>query len=127
MLIVPYPKKLHVKPRLVTILTLTIYAKQRPNYALTDIFLEVHNIQIMPYKQFFPVRQLKKYTLLPPVVPPTVYFTLLPLLCGCSKFWLLKTFILLYNLCTSQWHMCLPHLCLVVEAVFVPTPPVVPR
>jgi hypothetical protein len=80
----------HVKPRLFTILTLTIYVKQRPNNAFTDIFLDVHNIQVVPYKQFFPIRKLKKYTLLPPVVPPNVFFSLLPFLdvvpkFGCSK------------------------------------------
>jgi hypothetical protein len=54
--------------------------KQRPNNAFTDIFLDVHNIQVVPYKQFFPIRKLKKYTLLPPVVPPNVFFSLLPFL-----------------------------------------------
>jgi hypothetical protein len=55
MLVVLYPKMLHVKPHLFTILTLTIYVKQRPNNAFTDILLDLHNIQVMPYKQFFPV------------------------------------------------------------------------
>jgi hypothetical protein len=80
MLVLPYPKMLYVKMRLFTILTLTIHVKQRPNNAFTDILLDVRNIQVMPYKQFFPVGKLKKYTLLPLVVPPIVFFALLPLL-----------------------------------------------
>jgi hypothetical protein len=70
---------LHIKSRLFTILTLTIYVKQRPNNSFTDIFLDVHNIQIVPYKQI-PSKEAKKYTLLPPVVPPNVFFSLLPFL-----------------------------------------------
>jgi hypothetical protein len=37
----------------------TLHIKPSSQNALTNIFLYVHDIQIMPYKQMFPVRPYK--------------------------------------------------------------------
>src|SRR6185312_12251659 len=77
----------------------------------------------MPDEQRRPVRELKKNTLLPLVVPSFV-FVAFPffLCCRLSKFHLFKTFKLLKYLCTSQWYWCLHGFNLVVEADLIVAP-----
>ena len=68
---------------------------------------------------------LKKNTLLPPVLPSIIFLTLLPLLASSpSKSYLLKTLVLLQDLFTTQRHWSLPVFNFVIEADLVPSPPV---
>jgi len=54
-------------------------ASKVPSLLSQIFFSNVHHIQIMPYKQRLPVRQLEENVFLPPVVPSGFFLTLLPL------------------------------------------------
>jgi hypothetical protein len=76
----------------------------------------------MSYKQGFPVRKLKENTLLPPVVPPIFFITLLSFPSMLSKSHLLKTLIVLLHLLTTKRQWSFPGFKLVIEAHLVPLP-----